>query len=416
MALSGGKSSVIAALDVGTTKVVCFIARRDEGGLRVEGIGYQVSKGMRAGGVVDMDAVETCIRSAVDAAERMAGLTVRSAYLSLSGGIPESGSIHIDVKIAGHQIGDKDIRKALERGRQQIASSDREIIHVLPVSYAIDGARGIRDPRGMFGDKLGVDLHVVTAASGPMKNLQLCLDRGHLGVSEMVVSSYAAGLSCLVEDERTMGVTLLDMGGGTTSIAVFVGGELVFTDVVPIGGQHVTNDISRGLLVSVGDAERMKTLFGSALRGVSDDREMITVTQVGESDDDCGHPIPRSTLTSIIQPRIEEIFENVCERLTTSGFDKIAGKRLVLTGGASQLQGIGPLAARFLNKQVRLGKPSHINGLAESTVGPAFATCAGLLAYAAQEQDTNNTHMPAMLVNQPSTAVARVGRWIRDNF
>lgn len=414
--MSGGKSSVIAALDVGTTKVCCFIARRDLAGLRVEGIGHQVSKGMRAGGVVDMEAVETCIRSAVDAAERMAGYTVRSAYLSLAGGVPESGSIHIDVKIAGHQIGDNDIRKALERGRQQIADGDREIIHVLPVSYAIDGNRGIRDPRGMYGEKLGVDLHVVTAAAGPTKNLHLCLDRGHLGVSEMVVSAYAAGLSCLVEDERTMGVTLLDMGGGTTSIGVFVGGELVFTDVVPIGGQHVTNDISRGLLVSVGDAERMKTLFGSALRGAADDREMITVTQVGESEEDCAHPIPRSTLTSIIQPRVEEIFENVRERLTSSGFDKIAGKRLVLTGGASQLQGIGPLAARFLNKQVRLGKPSHIAGLAESTVGPAFATCAGLLAYAAQEQDTSNTHMPAMLEKHSSNPVARVGQWIRNNF
>lgn len=416
MALSGSKSTVITALDVGSTKACCFIARLGADGMRVEGIGHQLSRGMRAGGVVDMDSVESAVRGAVDAAERMAGLTVQSAYLNLSGGAPESGSVRIDVKIAGHQIGDGDIRRALERGRQQVNPDGREIIHVLPVGYEIDGARGIREPRGMFGDRLGVDLHVVTAAPGPLKNLYLCLDRGHLGVNELVLSAYASGLSSLVEDERQMGVTLLDMGGGTTSIAVFVAGELVFTDVVPIGGQHVTNDISRGLLVSLGDAERMKTLFGSAIRGASDDREMITVTQVGETDEDRGHPIPRSMLTGIIQPRVEEIFENVQERLLSSGFERIAGKRLVLTGGASQLQGVGELAARILNKQVRLGRPAHINGLAESTVGPAFATCAGLLAYAAQGHTETISRMPAMLGNHPGNAVARVGRWFKENF
>ena len=269
----------------------------------------------------------------------------------------------------------------------------------------------------MYGERLGVDIHVVTVATSPLRNLQLCMDHGHLGIAGMCASAYASGLACLVEDERNMGVTLLDMGGGTTSIAVFMEGALVYTDVIPIGGQHVTNDVARGLLTTVGDAERLKTLFGSALRSPSDDHEMITTTQVGEASDEHTQTVPRSMLTGIIQPRVEEIFEAVHERLISSGFDQAAGKRVVLTGGASQLQGTRDLATRILNKQVRLGRPLRVDGLAEATVGPAFSTCAGLLAYAAQGVAQKGAVTAAMLVPQESrSTVARVGRWFRENF
>lgn len=416
--MSAHKGGMIAALDVGSTKVCCFIAQvGDDGEIRVEGIGHQVSQGIRSGAVVDIEAVESSIRAVVDSAERMAGETIRRTFINVSSGVPESEAIHVEVKIAGHQVGDDDIRQAVEEARRQAELLDREVIHLIPVTYSIDGSRGIRDPRGMYGERLGVDIHVVTAASSPLRNLELCLGHGHLGVAGMCASAYASGLACLVEDEQQMGVTLVDMGGGTTNIAVFMDGALVYTDVVPIGGQHITNDVARGLLITVGDAERLKTLFGSALRSPSDDQEMITITQMGDATDERTQTIPRSMLTGIIQPRAEEILEAVHERLISSGFDRAAGKRVVLTGGGSQLQGVRELAARILDKQVRLGRPLRVDGLAEATVGPAFSTCAGLLAYAAQGVARKGNINSAMLVPAESrSTMARVGRWFRENF
>ena len=359
--MSAGKGGMVAALDVGSTKICCFIAHLgDDGEVRVEGIGHQVSRGIRAGAVVDLETVEASIRAAVDAAERMSGETIRKTLINISSGFPESEAIHVEVKIAGHQVGDNDIRQALEEARRQAEMMDREVIHTIPVTYSIDGSRGIRDPRGMYGERLGVDIHIVTAATSPLRNLQLCLDHGHLGIAGMCASAYASGLACLVEDERNMGVTLVDMGGGTTSIAVFMEGALVFTDVIPIGGQHVTNDVARGLLTTVQDAERLKTLFGSALRSPSDDQEMITITQVGEAADEHAQTIPRSMLTGIIQPRMEEILEAVHERLISSGFNQAAGKRVVLTGGASQLSGHPRrLRGSILDGQARPGRSTH---------------------------------------------------------
>lgn len=271
----------------------------------------------------------------------------------------------------------------------------------------------MREPRGLVGDRLGVEMHIVTAAPGPVRNLEACVMRGHLRVAGFVASPYAAGLSSLVEDEKDLGVILIDMGGGTTSIAAFVGGALAFTDVVPVGGNHVTNDIARGLLTPVNHAERMKTLYGSALPSTADDRETIDVPQVGESDGDHLNRIPRSMLTGIIRPRIEETFELVRDRLVDSGFDRIAGRRLVLTGGASQLPGVRDLAARVLDKRVRVGQPLNVSGLADVTQGPAFSTCAGLLAYAVSGPIEAYARAERPL---PQGRLARVGRWLKENF
>jgi len=418
MAVSGNRSGLIAALDVGSSKVCCFIARADlDGTLKIEGIGHQVSRGIKAGTVVDVDAVESSIRAAVDAAERMAGETIGQVYLNLSNGRPHSDAVRVEVQVSGQQIDENDIRSAVSEGTRQFNRPERDIIHAIPVVYSVDGAQGIRDPRGMYGDRLGVDIHIVTTEKGPTRNLRHCLERGRLGVKSTIVSPYASGLSCLVEDEREIGVTLIDMGGGTTTTSVFMEGSLVYSDVVPIGGQLVTSDIAKGLLISIGDAERLKTLFGSATRSSSDDAETLTITQVGQNGTGQTQSIPRSMLTGIIQPRIEEIFENVRDHLISSGYDTLAGKRVVLTGGASQLQGVNELAGTILNKQIRPGKPGHIDGLAEAAVGPAFATCAGLLAYATQGQAQPGMLNAAMLAqSEPKSAMARVGRWLRENF
>ena len=413
--MAAGRSQLITALDIGTTKVCCFIARAEsEQSLRVIGIGHQVSKGLRAGTVVDMEATEESIRAAVDAAERMAGETVREVHVALAGGRPHSHTVGVEVSIAGHAIGDSDLRRVLEQGRPAPdETGEREVVHSLPVGFTVDGASGVRDPRGMYGSRLGVNIHVVTANTGPMRNLSLCVARGHLQVASVTVAPYASGLATLVEDEMRLGVTLVDMGGGTTTIAVFKDGELIFVDGLAVGGIHITQDIARGLATPMNHAERMKTLFGSALPSPADERELIDVPVIGETDRDITNQVPRSVLVGIVRPRAEEIFELVRNRLEAAGMDRIAGRRVVLTGGGSQLQGARELAARMLDKQVRLGRPIRMDGLAEATGGPAFATCAGLLGLAMREPPAA---VRDFVDSSDSGRISRFGRWLRTNF
>ena len=420
--LAGMRGETLAALDIGSHKICCFIAKPDPDTQqpRVIGIGQQASKGVKCGAVIDMEAAEMAIRSAVDAAEKMADETVPRVVVNLSGGSPLSAALGVDVAIAGHAVDDADLRKAMEPQRISDAMNGsavdgREVVHSIATGYAIDGNRGIRDPRGMYGDRLSVNVHVVTAASGPVRNLTHCIERCHLDVAGLVISPYAGGLAALVEDEMELGATLIDMGAGTTSIAVFAEGEVVFTDVLPVGGQHVTNDIARGLSTSRANAERMKTLYGHAMAAATDQRETIEVPQVGEEDQGATRQVPRSLLTGIIQPRLEETFELVRSRLEASGADRMAGRRVVLTGGASQLPGLRDLASQALDKQVRTGRPAHTPGLSEATNGPAYATCAGLLAYAADAQTA--APEPSHTENrEPSGVFGRLGYWLRENF
>lgn len=410
------RGGTIAALDVGSTKVVCFIAKVDDPGtVRVVGIGHQVSRGVRAGTIVDMEAAETAIGTAVHAAETMAGEQIREVLVSLSGGQPESQILTVETGIQGHEIADGDLKRALGQARNLTIAPDAELIHSIPVGYSVDGSKGIRDPRGMVGERLGVRLHVVTAAANPVRNLITCVGRCHLGVEGFVMSPYAAGLACLVEDEMDLGVTLIDMGGGTTTMTVFFDGKMVWCDSIPLGGAHVTNDVARGLTTPLAHAERLKTLYGSAIPTVSDEREIIDVPQVGEEEPAQANHVPKSLLVGIIQPRLEEIFELVRARLEDSGMAKVAGRRVVLTGGASQLPGMRDLAQQVLDKQVRMGRPLRIGGLAESVGGPAFSTAAGLLAYAIQ----HHTELPALaplVEQQPTGWWGRVGLWLRENL
>ncbi|MFM2043351.1 MAG: putative cell division protein FtsA [Pseudomonadota bacterium] len=409
------RGGTVAALDVGSNKVVCFVAKVDEpGSIRVVGIGHQVSRGVRSGIIVDMEAAETAIGTAVHAAETMAGEQIRDVLVSLSGGQPESQTLTVETPVTAHEIGDGDLKRALAQARHLSISPDAELIHSIPVGYTVDGSRGIRDPRGMVGERLGVRLHVVTAAANPVRNLITCIGRCHLGVEGFVMSPYASGLSCLVEDEMDLGVTLVEMGAGTTSISVFTDGKMVWCDSVPLGGAHVTNDVARGLTTPVAHAERLKTLYGSAIATGSDERELIDVPQVGEEERGAANHVPKSLLVGIIQPRLEEIFELVRGRLEASGMAKVAGRRVVLTGGASQMTGMRDLAAQVLDKQVRLGRPLRIGGLAENMGGPAFSAAAGLLAYAIQ----HHADLPALapLVDPPTGLWGRVNTWLRENL
>ncbi|MFQ5970949.1 MAG: cell division protein FtsA [Alphaproteobacteria bacterium] len=409
------RAGLAAGLDVGTSKICCFIAKVDDGRHpRVVGVGHHASEGLKSGIVVDMDAAEFAILNAVHAAEQMAGETIRSVVVNLTGGRLASHIVGVEVPISGHEIGDSDLRRVLDQSLSHNHVAERDVIHSIPVGFTIDGDRGIRDPRGMFGGRLGVRMHMITAASGAVRTLKTVVERCHLDIDSFVVSPYAAGLSCLVEDEMDLGVTLVDMGAGSTGITVFYDGAAVFVDAIPVGGGYVTSDIARGLSTPIAHAERLKTLYGSAIATTQDEEETVDAPQVGEDKSETPNHVSKALLNGIIQPRVEEIFELVRARLEDSAAERLAGRRVVLAGGACQLQGVRELAALVLDKQVRMGRPLRLRGLAESMAGPAFATCAGLIAFAV-DNPTAGASAP-VIKGEPFGLPGRIGQWLREHI
>jgi cell division protein FtsA len=323
------------------------------------------------------------------------------------------------VALGARAVADGDIGRVLAAGRRYSVTQGRSVVHAMPIGYSLDGEGGIADPRQMVGSRLGVDMHVVTADAPPLRNLELAVNRCHLSIEGMVAAPYASGLSVLVDDETELGSAVVDFGGGTTTIAVFTRGHVVHVDAIAIGGQHITTDIARGLSTRVEDAERLKTMFGSALPGFSDEREMLSVPALDADEHELPHQVPRSALTRIIKPRVEEILELVRDRLNASGYAALFGRRLVLTGGGSQLNGMAEAARRVLARNVRLGRPLGIAGLPEVAKGPAFAAGVGLLIYpqvAEMEQIEAGGDTHFAMTGTGGGYFARVGNWIRESF
>jgi cell division protein FtsA len=422
------RSVVVAALDVGSSKVVCLIGRlrphgpqqvltRRSHSVEVIGFGHTVARGTKAGTVVNLVQAEDAIRCAVDAAERMASVEIESVVLSISSGRPASELFAAEIEILGSAVSENDIARVLAAGGRHSLRDGRAILHSLPVGYSIDGVNGIRDPRGMLGARFGVDMHVATTDVAAARNLMLAVERCHLDVEAMAASPYVAGLAVLADDEADLGAAVVDMGAGTTTIAAFQAGRLVHIDGFALGGHHVTMDLARGLNARITDAERIKTLYGTVLSGGSDERDMITVPPLDEHEREQAQFVSRATLVSIIKPRVEEILEMVQDRLAAC---PIAGDRrghVVLTGGASQLNGLPELAARMIGRPVRLGRPLGIAGSPDAAKGPAFAVAAGLLVY---PQAAHFEHFEARRKRQLITGTggyfARVGRWLRESF
>lgn len=416
-----GKGTLLAALDIGSSKIACFIGRIiDEAGtFEILGVGNHASSGLKNGTITDLDSAEASICHTVHAAENMAadimkGYPLREVVVNLPG-VHAMSHVHTaDVQIAGHEITDNDVRRALAKAQERVLSDDYELVHTIPVGYRIDGHEGIREPRGMVGQDMSIDIHMVTGDMAALKNISTCIGRSHLDITALCVSAYAAGLAVLVEDEMDLGCTVIDIGGGVTSFAVFQGGAMVYTDAIPIGGRHITNDIARGLTTSLADAERLKVLYGSAIALETDEAELIDVPRLGE--DEGGEPnhVPRSLLVGIIQPRVEEIFDLVRACLNDSGLGATLGRRVVLTGGSSQIQGLKDMGEHVLDKQVRLGRPIRLSGLPDAVSGPAFATTAGLLTYISERSD----EMPAQIMEhvESGSLWERTKRWLRENW
>ena len=421
------KPTLIAVLDVGSTKMCCLIARltpRPEGKAlkarthvaEVLGFGYGASAGIKAGAVAELEPAEQAVRAVVGMAERTAGVTIQSIVVNISAGRLISETFNATVALDGHAVEAADLSRVLAAVNDRSVRDERAVLHAMPIGYTLDGRKGVRDPRGMVGDSLGVDVAVVSAETLAMRNLELVLNRCHLQVEAFVASPYASGLAALADDEAELGVGCIDFGGATTTVSIFAEGHLVYADAIAIGGHNITLDLARQLSISIDDAERLKTLHASVLPGQSDEREMVAITPVGSGDDEAPMQLSRATLTRIIRPRIEEILSVLRDRLQATGMMDLSGKRLVITGGGSEMTGLPELARRIVARNVRQGRPLGISGLPPMAKGPAFSTVVGMLIYpqvCAQEMIAPRV---AGRLTGTDGYLSRVTGWLKSGF
>ncbi|MCB8837878.1 cell division protein FtsA [Aurantimonas sp. VKM B-3413] len=390
-ALPRRRSRVISVLDVGSEKISCLIARlrpRLAGEMlpdrthtiEVIGVGHHRSRGIKAGVVVDLDAAEQAIRQCVDAAERMAGLAVESLIVSVTAGRLKSQRGSATVPVDG-TVTAADVGRANADAARISLDPARIALHSLVYDLALDGEAGLENAEGMTGEALRTDMHVLTAELTPLRNLEAAINRANLVVEAFVATPYASALSTMVEDEAAMGSACIDLGSGSTTIAIFQNGRFVYADSVAMGGSHITMDLARGLSIRPVDAERLKVMHGCTLNELMDDSEPLQVAPLGEDGGDQPIVVARSLVAKIIRPRVEETLELVRDRLAASGLGHVIGKRVVLTGGASQLAGLPDTARTILQRNVRLGRPLGVAGLNPSNKGPGFATSVGLLIY-----------------------------------
>lgn len=377
-------AGLVASLDLGASKIACFImrpegARQADRSIRVAGVGYVQSRGVRAGAIIDMEAASQAIAQAVERAEAMANVSIRGVRVSVPGAGCASHRVSAQVSLGLKPISDLDLNRAIASALAQVRFPNRRAIHLLPVSWSVDEQTGVRDPRGLNGRNLGLELLVVTIDENVFNNIVQCVAQAHLEVHAIVSAPLAAAVAALEEDEKELGCICIDMGASSTTLAVFMGGTLIHVDCLNVGGGHVTADIARGLSTTLAGAERLKTLHGSAIASSNEDRETVEAPPRG--DDRGGAPIvvPRSILKGIIAPRVEEIFELLREKIKASGVHVEPGAGIVLTGGASQLAGVRELAIRVFDRPVRLGKTVRVPHLGDAAAGPSFAATAGVI-------------------------------------
>jgi len=380
------------------------------------GFGYGPSAGVKSGVVTDLDKAEQAIRSVVGMAERAAGITVQSVIVNVTAGRLGSETFSATVSLDGHEVEGADISRVLHAVNQRSVRQERSILHALPIGYALDGQRGVRDPRGMVGDALGVDIAVISAETLAMRNVELAINRCHLEVEALMATPYASGLATLVDDEAELGVACIDFGGATTTVSVFNEGQLVYADALAIGGHHITLDIARQLSVSVEDAERLKTLYGSALSGQGDEADVITVMPIGAASHEAPNSVSRDTLTRIVRPRVEEILSALRDRMQATGMMDLSGRRYVLTGGASELTGLPELARRMLGGNVRIGRPLGMSKLPDRAKGPGFACVAGMMVYPQVCRSEYAQPRPSHKLTGTDGYFARVGKWLKSGF
>jgi cell division protein FtsA len=374
----------VVGLDVGTTKICAVIGRpKPGGGLDVIGVGTAPSRGLRRGVVVNIDSTVEAIKQAVADAEQMAGVDVSRVWAGVAGGHIRSLNSRGVVAISGREreVSAADVERAVEAARAINVPQDREIIHVLPQTFAVDDADGVREPIGMAGVRLAVEVHIVTAAVTSVQNVVRAVNRAGLTVQDVVLEPIASAEAVLFPDEKELGVVLIDIGGGTTDMALFRDGAIWHTAIIPLGGDHITNDVAVGLRTPMADAEDLKKRFGCALTSMVPAEETVDVPSVGGRK---ARQLSRQVLSEIIQPRVEEIVTLVARELTRAGFQDAATAGIVVTGGTSIMEGVPELAEAIFDQPVRRGVPGDIGGLADVVRSPIHATAVGLALHGAR--------------------------------
>ncbi len=403
---------LFVGLDIGTSKVIAIVGDiNSEGKLDIIGVGTQVSRGMKKGIVVNIDATVQCVQQAIEEAEVMAGCQIHSVYTGISGSHIRSFNSDGIVAIRDREVTAEDVERVIDAAKAVAIPADQKILHVLPQEFMIDNQEGIREPIGMSGVRLEAKIHMVTGSVSAAQNIVTCIRRCGLDVEDMVLSPLASSYAVLTEDEKSLGVCLIDIGGGTTDIAVYVNGTIRHTAVIPVAGDQVTNDIAVALCTPTQSAEKIKLQFASALTELVDNETTFDIPTVG---DRAHKEISRLALAEIVEPRFEELFFLVQEELREQKLEHLLGSGIVLTGGSARMEGVLELAEAVFDMPVRLGVPRNISGQVEVVKNPIYATAVGLLEYAYHTREQRHAEYKA---GQGIKAVlGRVKNWFQGNF
>lgn len=403
--------NLIIGLDIGTSKIVAVVAEiQSEGAIEVIGIGIHEASGMKKGMVVNIDATVSAIERALGDAELMADCKIQEVYTGIAGSHIKSSNANGMVKIKDREVAQADIDRAIETASSLSLPGDQQILHILEQEFSIDGQRNIKKPLGMSGMRLEVEVHIVTGAVAAVQNIMKCLHRCGLEVKEIILQPLASSKAVLLDDERELGVCLVDIGGGTTDVAIFTDGSIRHTAVIPIAGDQITNDIAMALRTPTADAEDIKIKYGCALRQLADDGS-ISVPGVGERE---ARMLSRQTLAEVIEPRVEELYMLVQAELRRSGFENLLSSGIVITGGSSTMQGMVELGEEIFHMPVRLGLPRYVGGLSDVVKTPRFSTGVGLLLYGLEQ---HQRYQAARLSsNSFSDVLGRMKDWFKGNF
>lgn len=404
----GKKGELIVGLDIGTTKICAIVGETTDDGIDIIGIGSHPSKGLRKGVVVNIEATVASIRRAIEEAELMAGCEINTVFTGIAGGHIKGFNSQGIVAVKDKEVRETDISRVVDAAKAIAIPLDREVIHILPQEFIIDDQGGIKDPLGMAGVRLEAKVHIVTAAVSSAQNIIKCANKTGLNVADIALQPLASAESVLGDDEKELGVCLVDIGGGTTDIAIFSGGSIVHTGVIALGGNNLTSDVAIGLRTPAHEAERIKQRFGCCLATMVDEEETIEVPSVGGRQP---RVLSRRILTEILEPRVEEIFQMVQREIQRSGYEDLLASGVVITGGSTLLSGMPELAEEVLGLPVRRGLPHGIGGLVDVVRSPMYATGVGLVRYGARHADVRN-----FKIRNDDNVYKKVGKRMKEWF
>ena len=414
---SFSKSPIIAALDIGSSKICCLIAKIDKNEtLSIIGAGFQESKGLVSGVITDMIALENSIRNCVASAEKMASVRIKNIIVGFSSDNINIENLNIEIDLKGAVIGQRDLNRAYNFLSEKHDMGNRSILHVIPFQYSIDGNKGVKNPIGMIGDKLGVEISIISSDSNTLKNLENVVKHCDLEIDEIVYTPYASGISLLSEEEKELGVALIDMGSTLTTVSIFYNGSILYTKSIPLGGNMVTNDVSRIFSLSFANAERIKIINGQLIEELENSLSTIEVDTLGEDNEST--EITRRDLISVIKPRIFEIVNTINDIIIDSKYNNIIANRVVITGGASQMEGLLDFTSKVFGKKARLAKSIQINALPENMKSPSFSAISSMVKYSITKNNDINMKLTKKNNNSDSiyAYVQKFKNWFIENF